>query len=327
MIRSTLASLFFVVLALSLGRAEPPDVTSSRRGRGTRLELVAQAQPTKTYPKAAWVDPSKDAPNGTRYETFASKVLGADVSYLVSLPPDYATETKRYPVIYWLHGLGGNQRAGALLFVPHVNRAIRKGALPPVLVVSVNGMVTSFYCDWANGKRPIESVIVQDLIPHVDRTYRTVARREGRVIQGYSMGGFGAGHLGFKYPDLFGTVCVDAGALIPEAALKGPNLAPIFQDAFAGDRERFRAEHPFQLLEKNAARLRGRTHIRVGVGQDDNLLARNRELHERLEKLGIAHEYHVVPGVAHNSRDYYTKLDTKCLELHRKVFESLDREK
>src|SRR5262245_14983104 len=161
---------------------------------------AAKAQAPKTYPKAEWVDPNKEAPNGTKYQTFPSKVLGADVSYLVYLPPGYTRETKRYPVIYWLHGLGGNQRAGAQRLVPHVDTAIRKGTLPPAIVVSVNGMVTSFYCDWANGQRPIESVIIKDLIPHVDQTYRTVARREGRVIQGYSMGGFGAGHLAFKYP-------------------------------------------------------------------------------------------------------------------------------
>jgi endo-1,4-beta-xylanase len=288
---------------------------------------AAQAQPTRTYPKAEWVDPNRGEPNGTKYQTFPSKVLGAEVSYLVYLPPGYEQGTKRYPVIYWLHGLGGNQRAGALRLVPHVDRAIRNGTLPPAIVMSVNGMVTSFYCDWANGQRPIESVIIKDLIPHVDQTYRTIARREGRVIQGYSMGGFGAGHLGFKYPDVFGTVCVDAGALIQEAAWRGPNLAPIFQDAFAGDKDRFLAEHPTQLVQKNADRIRGRARIRIGVGQDDNLLPRNKELHELLEKLKIEHEYVLVPGVGHDAGAYYEKLGAKCLEMHRKVFESLDQGK
>jgi endo-1,4-beta-xylanase len=283
----------------------------------------ARPQGQRTYPKAEWVDSNKGAPNGTKYQTFTSKVLGADVSYLVYLPPGYEKETKQYPVIYWLHGLGGNQRAGASMFVPYVDAAIRQGTLRPAIVVSVNGMVTSFYCDWADGSRPIESVIVKDLIPHIDQTYRTLARREGRVIQGYSMGGFGAGHLGFKYPEVFGTVCVDAGALLPETAVNGPNLAPIFK----GDKERFRAEHPTQLVEKNADKIRGRMNIRIGVGQDDNLLPRNKELHELLEKLQIDHQYEVVPGVGHNGRDYYKKLDAKCLELHRKVFGSLDKGK
>jgi enterochelin esterase-like enzyme len=286
------------------------------------------AQPKKkTYPKAEWLDSNKGEPNGTNYQTFTSKTLGADVSYLVYLPPGYEKETRRYPVIYWLHGLSGNQRGGAMMFVPHVDAAIRQGTLPPAIVVSVNGMVTSFYCDWANGKRPVESVIIKDLIPHVDQTYRTIAKREGRVIQGYSMGGFGAGHLGFKYPEVFGSVCVDAGALIGELALNGPNLAEIFKEGFAGDKDRFLAEHPMQLVEKNADRIRGRTAIRVGVGGDDNLLTRNRELHELLRKLKIEHQYEVVPGVGHNAADYYKKLGAKCLEIHRAVFQALDKGK
>jgi endo-1,4-beta-xylanase len=284
---------------------------------------ATRAQQKKPAAKAAWVDPDKGEPNGTKYCTFTSTVLGADVSYLVYLPPGYQTQTTRYPVVYWLHGLGGNQRGGASVFVPHVDAAIRKGALPPAVVVSVNGMVNSFYCDWADGKLPIESVIVKDLVPHIDKEYRTVARREGRVVQGFSMGGFGAAHLGFKYPDVFGAVCVDAGALLREAALDGPILTPVFK----GDRDRFRAEHPLQLVEKNVEKIRGRTTIRVGVGGDDSLLPRNRELHELLEKLKVEHRYEVVAGVGHNARDYYEKLGSKCLEVHRAVFEALEKPK
>jgi endo-1,4-beta-xylanase len=284
---------------------------------------ATRAQQKKTAPKAAWVDPDKGEPSGTRYRTFASTVLGADVSYLVYLPPGYEKETKRYPVVYWLHGLGGNQRGGATVFVPHVDAAVRKGVLPPAVVVCVNGMVNSFYCDWADGKLPIESVIVKDLVPHIDKEYRTVARREGRVVQGFSMGGFGAAHLGFKYPELFGAVCIDAGALLRENALNGPVLTPVFK----GDRDRFLAEHPLQLVEKNVAKVRGRTTIRVGVGGDDSLLPRNKELHDLLEKLKVEHRYEVVAGVGHNSRDYYEKLGPKCLEVHRAVFEALDPQK
>jgi endo-1,4-beta-xylanase len=285
-----------------------------------------QKQPEKkARPKAEWVDPIKFEPNGAKYKTFTSKVLGAEVSYLVYLPPDYEQQTQSYPVIYWLHGLGGNQRGGASLFVPHVDSAIRKGSLPPSIVVSVNGMVDSFYCDSVGGKRPVESVIIKDLIPHIDQTYRTVARREGRVIQGYSMGGFGAGHLGFKYPELFGTVVVDAGALIGEPALKGPNLSGLFKDMFDDDLERFQAEHPTQVVTKNAAQVRNKMRIRIGVGKDDWLLVRNRELHELLDRLKIEHEYEEVPGIAHNPAEYYKKLGAEGLALHRKAFEALEK--
>jgi endo-1,4-beta-xylanase len=311
--RRLLTPLLFAAVAVS---AAAPPPAAGQAGEPKK-------QPDKkSWPKAEWADPNRGAPNGTKYQTFRSKVLGAEVSYLVYLPPGYEKGKGRYPVIYWLHGLGGNQRAGASLFVPHVDAAIRKGALPPALVVSVNGMVNGFYCDWANGKRPVESVIVKDLVPHIDATYRTLARREGRVIQGYSMGGYGAAHLGFKYPELFGTVVVDAGALIGEPALKGPRMGELFKEIFGGKTERFWAEHPARLVEKNVDRIRGRTNVRVGVGKDDGLLPRNRELHELLGKLKIEHEYEVVPGVAHSGVNYYKKLGAKGFEFHRRVFES-----
>jgi endo-1,4-beta-xylanase len=137
------------------------------------------------------------------------------------------------------------------------------------------------------------------------------------------MGGFGAAHLGFKYPDVFGAVCVDAGALLREALLTGPLLTPVF----AGDRDRFRAEHPLGLAERNADKLRGRTVIRVGVGGDDTLLPRNRELHELLVRLKVDHQYKVVDGVGHSAKDYYDKLGPKCLAVHKAVFEALGKVK
>jgi enterochelin esterase-like enzyme len=294
---------------------------------GAMITLVAgpfQAQAQKkSWPKPEWVDPNRTAPNGTTYKTFASKVLGEEVSYLVYLPPEYNQQTQRYPVIYWLHGLGGNQRAGSVVFVPHLDKAIRTGSLPPAIVVVVNGMVTSFYCDWANGKRPIESVITKDLVPHIDLTYRTIARRQGRFIQGYSMGGYGAAHLGFKYPEVFGTVVVDAGALVGVQALKSPRMGPLFKDIFGDNPGRFLAEHPNELVVKNAEQIRNQMNIRIGVGEDDGLLPANQGLHEVLQRLNVAHQYEVVPGVAHSGIEYYKKLGTKGFDFHRKVFESL----
>lgn len=278
----------------------------------------------RLMPPAAWLDPNPSAPNGTRYETFHSAVIGSNVSYLVWMPPGYEQEQKRYPVIYWLHGMGGNQRAGATMFVPRVEAAIQEGVLPPVIVVMVNGMVKGFYCDSVDGQRPVESVIIKDLIPHVDQTYRTLAKREGRIIEGYSMGGYGAAHLGFKYPELFGTVVINAGALIDPTLSTIPQNGPMF-GVFGGDNERRVAEHPLTLARKNADKLRDKTHIRIGCGSLDNLLPRNKELHDLLTELGIPHDYEIVPDVAHESALYYRKLGTKVFEFHRKGPEAADK--
>ena len=129
------ASVAAATAALTVTGIEPPNTAApAKRGVGWPISRRPQ-------PKAEWMDPDRSAPNGTQYKLFASKVLGREVSYRVWLPTGYGQGEKRYPVIYWLHGMGGNQRAGATMFVPQVEAAIREGVLPPVIIVLVNGMV------------------------------------------------------------------------------------------------------------------------------------------------------------------------------------------
>jgi endo-1,4-beta-xylanase len=116
------------------------------------------------------------------------------------------------------------------------------------------------------------------------------------------MGGFGAAHLGFKHPELFGAVSVSAGALIdfaqpPPTGDGRPGR--VFRTVWGGDAARFRADDPFDLARRNADRVRGRTAVRVFCGDQDRLLERNERFHRLLEELGIAHEYTVVPGAEH----------------------------
>jgi len=155
-----------------------------------------------------WVEPDQSEPAGTHYKLFATPSRGADTegSYLIYLPPDYDTAAnRRYPVLYWLHGGGGNQRGGAFL-VEKIDAAIRAGKLPPFIVVLPQGLPDVRYHNSKDGTRPVEDEIIKDLIPHIDRTYRTIADRKARAIEGFSMGGFGSLRLGFKFPDLFGAV-------------------------------------------------------------------------------------------------------------------------
>jgi enterochelin esterase-like enzyme len=280
-------------------------------GVTARAADAAKPQPSaqQDRPKAEWLDPDRAEINGTVWKSFPSKVLGRDVSYRIYLPPGYEQQTQRYPVIYWLHGMNGNQRTGAECFVPHVDAAIREHLLPPVIVVLPNGMVDSFYRDAADGKMPMESVLVKDLIPCIDETYRTIADRSGRAIEGYSMGGYGSAHLGFKYPELFGTVVISAGAVKPGARIDHVNNAD------------YPEEEPQFLAARNAGKLR-QTHIRIGVGDQDYLFPANRELHELLDRLKIEHQYEVVPGLKHSGTAYYKTLGTQGFVFHRKALES-----
>src|SRR5204862_7891593 len=138
------------------------------------------------------------------------------------------------------------------------------GRVDPISVVFVNGWRgATMYCDARDGSYPVETVVIKDLIPHVDATYRTLAARETRAVEGFSMGGFGAAHFGFKYPELFGVVSITAPAMLgPE--LKQPRPVQAWSRLFpspaamGGDIEYFKANDRFALAVKNAAAIRDR---------------------------------------------------------------------
>jgi enterochelin esterase-like enzyme len=283
--------------------------------------LLAQAPQgaAKKWPStpAAWLDPDKSEPAGTHYKTFNSKFAGGEVSYLIYLPPSYETDSaRRFPVVYWLHSLNGNQRAGAT-FLGQMVPAAAAGKVPEMIVVLVNGMKDSFYNDSPDGKWPIESVIIKELIPHVDKTYRTIARREDRAIEGYSMGSYGAAHLGFKYPELFGIVTVNAGALIKPRAAVQP---AVYEKMFGSNDEYVMANDPTVLLRKNADAIRGKTFIRVAVGDQDSLMVLNKALHNTLTELNIEHDWEIVPGVAHNPPLFYKTLGERTMATYQKAW-------
>jgi acetyl esterase/lipase len=175
-------------------------------------------------PDDAWVDPIIDEPLGTRYVTFAAPSLGSGrmASYLIYLPPGYdKSPMKRYPVLYYFHGGGGSQRVGDI-WVQKLDAAIKAGVCPPMIAVLVEGLPGGGFLDSPDGKSPIESVIIKDLIPHIDATYRTISRRESRALEGLSMGGSGAFHFGFKYPEMFSMIYgMCAGVSDPNAATRG----------------------------------------------------------------------------------------------------------
>ena len=266
----------------------------------------------------AWADPNHDGPAGMKYETFASKLAGTDVSYLIYLPPGYETnKDQRYPVIYWLHGRGGSQ-TGAGNFAARLDAAIKAGQVPAAIVVGVNGRKTSSWVDTFDGKSPVQSVIIKELIPLVDSTYRTKATREGRAIEGFSMGGAGAPKIGFNHPELFGAVSVIAGALHDLESYKARGTA--FQDIYGGNEEYYLANDAWSVLEKNADALRDRTFVRVAVGGKDNLLEKNTAYHELLTRLKIGHEFDVIPDVAHNPGQVYDGLGDKTWKFYTRAF-------
>jgi endo-1,4-beta-xylanase len=284
--------------------------------------LGARVTPTLSNfvstPSDSFIDPVALDLGGTLYKLYPTPTRGLKTygSYRIYLPPGYSPNgARRYPVIYFLHGRSvDSKRPITAGYIARVDAAIRSGVMAPAIVVLVQGLNTGWYVDAQDGKHPMESVIVKDLIAHIDGTYRTIATRAGRAIEGHSMGGFGALHIGFKYPDLFTAVTGNSPALV-ENVTDG-----------VGDQAFWIAEGPLQLAKTNADKLR-RQSIRIICGTMDNLMTGARSLHDSLTEIKVPHEFIPVPGSPHNHDQLlqYQTFDT--MEFYGRVFGGTKSEK
>lgn len=276
-----------------------------------------------------WVTEAVTAPR-LQFRTFESAAVHSKVSYHIYTPQIYDTEKeRRFPVLYWLHGSGGGL-PGVPQLVEHFDGAIRAGKIPPMLVVFANGLRNGMWCDSKDGQRPVETVVMKDLLPHIDATYRSIANREGRLIEGFSMGGYGAGRLGFKHPEMFCAISMlGAGPLQPELNV-APRVGPrgreqILQDAFGGDMAYFRAQSPWVIAQQNAAALR-KMPIRQAIGDLDETSPFNRDFHQRLVELAIPHTFTILPGVGHKPLAVLEALGEANWKFYREAFASARRE-
>ncbi len=271
-------------------------------------------------PKDSWVDPVINPIPGTTYHLFPTPVRGENKqgSYLIYLPRDYATSGGRYPVIYWLHGGNGNSREGAWM-CGQLDTAMQAGDMPPCIVVFVQGLPIGWYNNSKDGTMPVEDVIIKDLIPHIDATYRTINRREARGIDGMSMGGYGSLHLAFKYPELFGVVSSIAPSITSFEMERKEVIAPTFED----DTAYFNVNHPSSLVQKNADYLRENTVIRLLVGDRDFLFDIVQQFHRQLNDLQINHQYAIAKGADHDYQEVIRKLDFNSFTFWASAFKLL----
>lgn len=226
-----------------------------------------------------------------------------NVEFTLMLPRDYGT--RRYPVIYWLHGKGGTPQRSAHV-ARYLQGAVQAREIPDSIMVFPTGGLDSFYTDKPDGSWPVETMIIEDLIPYIDAHYKTVATRQGRLLMGFSMGGFGALKFAAKYPERFGAVVAyGAPRLDASMGMRGPD-ASIFRDVFNDDPKRFEQNTPVYLFRKNADRVRQhQLRVRLVAGSEDGTRHSVLKLHEALDQLGIAHEYEVLDGVHHMVGQYY----------------------
>ncbi|MEO8483021.1 MAG: alpha/beta hydrolase [Acidobacteriota bacterium] len=262
-----------------------PSAGRSGQGGGGGLSSFV-GTPADTY-----IDPIALDLGGTQYRLYPTAARGAGTfgSYRVYLPPDYQSNaSRRYPVIYFLHGRSVDSKRPLVAgYVARVDAAIRAGIMPPAIIVIPQGLTTGWYVDAEDGAHPMESVIVKNLIPYIDATYRTIAARAGRAIEGHSMGGYGALHIGFKYPDLFSAVTGNSPALVDDMT-----------DG-VGSQAFWLSQAPATLAKANLDKVRAQK-IRIIAGDRDSLFAVGKKLDEALTGMSVRHQFFPVVGSPHN---------------------------
>ena len=229
-----------------------------------------------------WNDPKDLKMPGLHHETIESASMKRTVGYCIYLPPQYEKEPeRRFPVVFFLHGAGGTESSDAPGFARLVHAEMTAGTIAPVIYVFPNGGKTSGYRDWTNTNVKSETLLIGELLPHIDREYRTLAKPEARGICGFSMGGGGALRLSLKYPNHFGSAASLAAAIEKSVDANGGDNT--YQHASALAKER-----------KDALRLF------MVVGEDDFLFKVHPPFAQHLKENGIPYTLVTHSKVGHD---------------------------
>ncbi|MCA3004241.1 MAG: DNRLRE domain-containing protein [Planctomycetaceae bacterium] len=275
-----------------------------------------------------WVTPAVSAPRVQRV-VFPSSVVGGPVSYHVYTPPAYDTQpTQRFPVLYWLHG-SNSVLAGIPSVAAWFDAAIANGRIRPMIIVFPNGLPYGMWCNSVSGATRVEDILIQNVLPDVDARFRTMASRSGRIIEGFSMGGYGAGRIGFRHSHLFGGISMLGAGPLQQDFLQEPpgstipieTRLQIYQDVYNNSPTEFLARSPWQLASVHRdALLNAGMPIRQMIGAADFTLPANLEFRQRMADLGIPVEFVSPPRVGHDVLGLFNAYGENLWSFYHSVF-------
>jgi S-formylglutathione hydrolase FrmB len=260
-----------------------------------------------------------------------SRFLKQAVRYCVQLPPDYdASDAKqrRYPVLYFLHGLGQNEQTlfstGGWSLIEDLRRQHK---IIDFLIVAPDGG-RSFYINSADNSFRYSDFFLQEFMPQIESRYRVRAGRQARAITGVSMGGYGALRFAFSHPELFSAVSAQSAALITQtpqelsaAGKSNGSLGRLLRSAFGQpiNLQHWNQNSVFTLAKSNAPGLR-KLAIYFNCGQQDDFGFEDgaATLHQQLQRENVRHKYHSYAG--DHSLTYFLSHMGEVMEFSSRAF-------
>jgi S-formylglutathione hydrolase FrmB len=256
----------------------------------------------------AWISFAGPARAAGRAEcnSIPSKILRRAVPYCVLLPPSYdADKTRRYPILYFLHGIGENEQAllnsGGWDLIQDLWDQKQIGEF--VIAAPAGGR--TFFINSRDGKVRYQDFLMREFLPYIEDHYRIRAGRHSRGIAGISMGGYGALRLGMLFPQTFAAVSANSPALIaklPHIEMATPGetnlltrmLGSAFGEPF--DRAFWERENPFTIVRERPRPVGLKIYFDCGTEDSYGFNVGAQAFHELLVSRHIPHEFHLYPG-------------------------------
>jgi S-formylglutathione hydrolase FrmB len=254
-----------------------------------------------------------------------SKILSRNVPYCIVLPPTFdADKAKHFPILYSLHGLGDNEQffvhSGAWNLVEDMRE---KGELKNFLIATPDGGA-GFYINSKDGRNRYEDFLLQEFFPFIEKRYRAAPGRANRAISGVSMGGYGALHLAFRHPQLFGAVSAHSAALIEKlpsflGASPSSPRARVLGGVFGNPPDPIFWDQNSPLVLARNANLTGlKIYFDCGDNDDYGFYAGATALDKILTSRRIPHEFHLYPG--RHDPAYFAEHLPASLQFHSRAF-------
>ena len=260
-----------------------------------------------------WVNPLKQKLPGVSHATFRSPSMDLDVGYCIYLPSEYSKPSaseQRYPVVYYLHGGRPGSEIKSVRLAAHFHRHIEAESVPPMIYVFVNGGPVSHYNMPERDNAMGEDVFIKELIPHIDNTYRTIAERSGRGLEGFSQGGRGTTRIMFKHPHLFASAAPGGAGHATEKRISEENGRESENLVFTP------GYNTYDLARQYAGNPSPKLPILIHVGTKGFNYENNLAYMQFLDTLKIRYQKLIVDGAPHSAAGIYEKSGLEIMKFH-----------